>query len=373
MIVFVVANIANFASFAFAAQSLLAALGSIQFVSNVLFARFVNKEAWNVWIFIGTAVIVAGCLMLVLFGSHESPTFTANELMSLYSSPAYITYLCVGGAVVLVTYFIYQVGKRKYQGVSQDSSSIWARWLPICYALFSAIIGTQSVLYGKSMSLLLRTSMSGNSQAGCWYTWIVVLLFLLTAAFWMIRFNKALKLFPVSIIMPVLQVGWIILSMISGSLYYKEMSAMSTLQKVMFGVGTAVLVAGVSLITTSSKTSIHSLEEHNSDEDGNMEDDKLECEEDAESPGGQARRTSSIQTIRRSLTNSVTGALEKMDFSTMTPCYIITQQDRNKMVARRQTVYLPNTSDNEVTESRGSQRASAYSTVCRTRTAPSRV
>lgn len=41
---FSLGNVANFISFGYAAQSLLAAIGCIQFVSNVLFASWVLKE-----------------------------------------------------------------------------------------------------------------------------------------------------------------------------------------------------------------------------------------------------------------------------------------------------------------------------------------
>lgn len=255
MIVFVVANVANFASFAFAAQSLLAALGSIQFVSNVIFAKVVNKERLNPWILLGTVVVVIGCVLLVAFGSHESPSFTAEELMDLYSNPAYIAYLCAAGVLCVISYGIYQIGKRKVPHIAEKSAEemgMWYRWLPILYMLFSASIGTQSVLYGKSMSLLLRTTLSGDNQVGQWYTWLVVVLFLGCAFFWVVRFNKGLKMFPVSIIMPTLQVGWILLSMISGSIYFREIQGMTTLEKVMFGVGTAILISGVYLITTST-------------------------------------------------------------------------------------------------------------------------
>ncbi len=258
MIVFIIANIANFASFAFAAQSLLAALGSIQFVSNVIFSKVVNKETLNPWILVGTVVVVIGCILLVLFGSHESPSFTAQELMDLYSNPAYIAYLCAAGALCIASYLMYQFGKRRVPGGMDKSPKeigVWYRWLPIFYTLFSAVIGTQSVLYGKSMSLLLRTSLSGDNQADQWYTWLVVILFMSCACFWVVRFNKGLKMFPVSIIMPTLQVGWILLSMISGSLYFQEIQAMTLLEKIMFGVGTAILITGVYLITTSTKDS----------------------------------------------------------------------------------------------------------------------
>jgi magnesium transporter len=37
-------NVLNFVAFMFAAQSLCAALGSVQFVSNLIFAKFINHE-----------------------------------------------------------------------------------------------------------------------------------------------------------------------------------------------------------------------------------------------------------------------------------------------------------------------------------------
>lgn len=40
-----------------------------------------------------------------------------------------------------------------------------------------------------------------------WYTWVSLLLFILFAGFWMSRYSKGMKLFPVLIIMPVIQVS----------------------------------------------------------------------------------------------------------------------------------------------------------------------
>ena len=57
---FAAGNVLNFVSFGFAAQSLLAALGSVQFVSNVVFARLVLKEAVTWRVLGATALIVTG-------------------------------------------------------------------------------------------------------------------------------------------------------------------------------------------------------------------------------------------------------------------------------------------------------------------------
>lgn len=193
IILFAIANIANFASFAFAAQSLLSALGSVQFISNVAFSRFINKENISWYVVAGTLVIVTGCVLLVSFGNHESPTYTATELQELYKSPGIIIYLSVGAVVVAATYIIYRIGKRRVGGLrGQPLSGAWARWLPICYALFSGIPGTLSVLYGKSMSLLLRSTFGAgkDNQFDHWYTYMTFVLFAVAAVFWMTRFNK---------------------------------------------------------------------------------------------------------------------------------------------------------------------------------------
>ncbi len=42
--------------------------------------------------------------------------------------------------------------------------SLWVAILPVSYSIFSALLGTQSVLFSKSLSVLLRSTFSGDSQ-----------------------------------------------------------------------------------------------------------------------------------------------------------------------------------------------------------------
>lgn len=39
--------------------------------------------------------------------------------------------------------------------------------MPVAYSLFSALIGTQSVIFAKSLSVLLRMTIAGDSQVRC--------------------------------------------------------------------------------------------------------------------------------------------------------------------------------------------------------------
>ncbi|GAB4817643.1 hypothetical protein N2152v2_004689 [Parachlorella kessleri] len=226
MSIFATGNVLNFASFGFAAQSLLAALGVVQFLSNLVFARFMNHEHITKRVMCATGLVVIGCILLVSFGNHDSPIITAHDLLKLYSN-----------------------GLK----TQRDIRGPWARWLPICYALFSGLLGTQSVLYGKTLSMLLRTTVNGDSQLGFWYTWLSLLLFIFFAAFWLTRYSKALRLFPVSIIMPILQIVWVLFSIVCGSLYYQEYKTLTPLSGGMFAAGVVIMLAGIGFLASATQ------------------------------------------------------------------------------------------------------------------------
>lgn len=65
MSIFVVGSLVNFASFAFAAQSLLAALGTVQFISNVFFAKFILNEILTLRIILATLLIMFGLVIAI--------------------------------------------------------------------------------------------------------------------------------------------------------------------------------------------------------------------------------------------------------------------------------------------------------------------
>jgi hypothetical protein len=41
---------------------------------------------------------------------------------------------------------------------------MWTAALPILYSVFSALIGTQSVLFSKTLAVLLRSTVQGDNQ-----------------------------------------------------------------------------------------------------------------------------------------------------------------------------------------------------------------
>lgn len=70
-------------------------------------------------------------------------------------------------------------------------SGRWMRLQPVSYAVFSGMLGTQSVVFCKSLSSLLRTTFAGDSQLGSLFFWLLMAAFVATAAFWVNRLNQA--------------------------------------------------------------------------------------------------------------------------------------------------------------------------------------
>lgn len=96
-----------------AAQSLLAALGSVQFVTNVIFAKYLLHERVSsvnhqhalvtpsasqtctanfMWlhpqaseqVLLATGIVAAGCVILVCFGNHQSQMLSVDDMLRLY-------------------------------------------------------------------------------------------------------------------------------------------------------------------------------------------------------------------------------------------------------------------------------------------------
>jgi len=101
---FVSGSILNFVSFSFAAQSLLAALGSAQFISNVFFGKVILGEVVTVQTIFATFVIITGNGLVVLFSSHESVIYEAEDLIDFYNKTYNIyalVLICVVTGMVL--------------------------------------------------------------------------------------------------------------------------------------------------------------------------------------------------------------------------------------------------------------------------------
>lgn len=245
---FAFGNALNFISFGYAAQSLLAALGSVQFVSNIAFAYFVLQKTVTVKVLVATTFIVLGNTFLVAFGNHQSPVYTQEQLAEKYSNTTFLLYCMLLILVVVMHHYVYRRGELLLAIPGKDLMPYWKLLLPFSFAVVSGALGSCSVLFAKSLSNLLRLSMSSSYRLDSWFTYSILLLFLCTAGFWMARLNEGLSQFDAILIVPMFQIAWTFFSICTGFVYFQEYQVFDALRTAMFILGMISVFIGISLL-----------------------------------------------------------------------------------------------------------------------------
>ena len=82
---------------------MLASLESVQFVTNILFGKFMLKAKVTPKMYIGTAVTVLGTCIAVMFSSSTVKELGIGDLFRCWLTAPYLMYLMLmGGGLVLI-------------------------------------------------------------------------------------------------------------------------------------------------------------------------------------------------------------------------------------------------------------------------------
>lgn len=245
LIIFIVGNLATFAAFGFAAQSLLAALESVQFVSNVVFAKVVHHETITVKMLLSTAMIVGGNVLVVIFSEHHAKLYNSDMLIELYeTNTAYHAYLAFAFVLFLAMHFTYV---HYYNARVVHKRVLWRHGFvePFAFSVSAAIMGTQAVLNSKCMSMLIQVSSTGRNEFTRPTIYVILITWILFVAYWLRRLDKGLELFPPLFIIPVLQVFFVFFAILCGGIYFQEFDHFTVVQWVGFVIGVIMILAGV--------------------------------------------------------------------------------------------------------------------------------
>jgi magnesium transporter len=256
----VMASICDFAALSFAAQSIVATLGSLSLVANALIAPMIVNEKITSREWKAIALIMTGDVFAVLFGQHASETYTFNGLMSLYYTTSFAIYAaCVSIAIVVIYMSINYIettylappnedGSREFRYTYNPRSCV-AKYHKFSHAMLSGIIGAQSVLLGKSCAELVKTMIAGRGNLFAHFSTYILLATMVLSIFGQLSFlNFALERFDALIVIPVFQTFWTLVSVIGGFVFYKEYLNLQALQVIMFSIGLGCTIFGVHIL-----------------------------------------------------------------------------------------------------------------------------
>lgn len=254
LLLVMLASLADVIALCFAPQSLIAPLGALTMVSNVVFAPLLLHEKIGVRDLIATAIILSGSIICVIFGAHEDTIYRIGELFGLFADPRFIAYAVCVGVGVLSFFTMLQIfaaqEERHKNGQGDPLTEVQRHWQRFAYPAIAGGIGAQSVLFAKcTVELLINTGRSNGNAFHYWQTYLILAAVFATIFLQIKWLNDGLIRFDTSYIVPVFVSFWIILSVMSGMIFFKEYAGMSWTQIGLFGVGVACTIAGVVLLS----------------------------------------------------------------------------------------------------------------------------
>ena len=242
--IFLTGSAFNFGSYGLAAQSVLASLEASQFVTNILFSKFLLKVKILPRMIVGTALICLGTVLIVAFGNDKNDLLSFEDLADKYQNPIFLAYLCFIVIAAVILHHIHKhYQKMKDAGTPLPHSELV---LPITYAVFSAFFGTSFVVQCKVFMKLLQYAADASKNLllqPFFYTTIVTALPLV--AVWLFRLNEALSLYEPLFIIPLIQSNFIIWAIISGGIFFEEFICFDGGMWSGFLGGLAIVLAGL--------------------------------------------------------------------------------------------------------------------------------
>jgi len=234
MTIFIMGSMVNFAAFSFAPASVLVPLEAVQFVTNVMFNRYVNQTPVTLRMSIGVTLAVLGTIVAVVFGPNDDRCFTTHDMEQFWTNPAWWAYLIVTLLIAIVSYLVH----LKYKKASESGEPLSGHKyvLPVTFALSSALVGgAQMIVHSKAIAelseiLFLKLGTPDLDEPlplATWYFWVEFLLLAVCGCIWLYKMNESLGLYDPLFIIPLMQSSYILFGVIAGGIYFEEFAGLS--------------------------------------------------------------------------------------------------------------------------------------------------
>eukprot|EP00750_Incisomonas_marina_P000060 INCI10040.1.p1 GENE.INCI10040.1~~INCI10040.1.p1 ORF type:complete len:579 (-),score=97.47 INCI10040.1:83-1819(-) len=260
IVAIVLGSVCDFLALGFGDQILVTPLTSMTLVWNLFFAAAIQKEKISVMDGVWTGVIITGCVLTVIFASHENTAYSAKQLFAFYTTTNFIVY-AVLVVVVLVALAVFgkwadRVERRK--GVDSKIYKKIEKLHVLSYPCASGLVGAQSISFAKTFVELFTDSFKPGATIflAQWQTYPLLFAIATTTILQIYWLNVALSKWEASVVVPTFQSNWMVWSIVAGGVIYNEFAEFSdcsqsvcvgdvSLAWVFFPLGVAVTIFGV--------------------------------------------------------------------------------------------------------------------------------
>ncbi|KAM0793672.1 hypothetical protein ACM66B_001101 [Microbotryomycetes sp. NB124-2] len=237
MVTMVVGEVCNFAAYLFAPPVLVTPLGALSVLVGAILASFFLGERLGRIGISGCSLCLVGSLIIVLHSPEDKQIGTVDEVLEYAFQPGFVLY----GMFVLgfSLWMIYKVAP------TQGNSN------PLVYISICSLVGSISVMAIKGLGVALKLTFEGNNQLWRPGTWVFAFTVAFCIAVQMNYFNKALDLFPTTIVNPSYFVGFSTCTLIASVILFHGLNTDGGANTVSLLCGLFVISMGVYLLNLS--------------------------------------------------------------------------------------------------------------------------
>jgi len=270
----------DFIALGMTAASIVAPVKGVTLISNLFFAKMYLGERVSNLDYIAAGIIFVGCSLSVIFGPRSDNDPSMDQMTIYFQKIPYLVYACV--AILCVTFACRKLSELdamlmevKTSTHRTDNKSPTTRMEhaqqrmiadaeedyqehgtqhPFLYAAISGIIGSQSLTFGKILSLIFSRSVFRQDTRfdPFWFTVATICLasFVVLQAHFL---QKALKIGESLLVIPIFQAFWILFSTVGGMIFFEEYKNFEYLNGILFASGFAIIFAGLATLCISDR------------------------------------------------------------------------------------------------------------------------
>ena len=228
---------------AFASQSVVASLCTIALIFNILTAHFLG-EVISLYHVIGVIFIIAGSIMIIVFGNYVDTYYTIDDIGWLFEQPLGIVYFV--GISVLICMYVYKIRIiDRHSTYSNLTNYVHSNVFVLCS--FSGCLGSISMLTSKIFIELLKSSYRGDTCNPGYF----ILLFIITIIFVLSQlhyYSLAQKDYQALTYVPIFQCFFIMFNVLAGMCFFKEAEGLSPIDIGVFFIGLMCNIIGMIII-----------------------------------------------------------------------------------------------------------------------------
>ena len=237
---------------------MVAPIGSLVVVINLMFTPLFQKEMPSKQIVCTTTVIVLGSMVATVWSPKNHENYeNEQEVLDLYSSVFFVSYALVAGAAMAALAAFHGYCQRYKAKFAEEYEVRVMKAHRFAVGALSGMMGAQNILFAKGVSTMMVFTVSyRNSCCFLFWEWYLLLLAMIGSVWFQLKWlNYGLKYFSPMQIIPVFQSFWTLIGIIGGLIVYQEFTDFKGQRDIfLFSLGCLVIIGGILYLTTLEKT-----------------------------------------------------------------------------------------------------------------------